>query len=73
MNRFESVFAEQLEEFVTYRKSLGYRMPSSALSQLRTFDQYVKRNPEGNLFCASFFLQLRADLTVEPATKNKNP
>jgi len=71
MNRFESVFAEQLEEFVTYRKSLGYRMPSSALSQLRTFDQYVKRNPEGNLFCASFFLQLRADLTVEPATKNK--
>lgn len=71
MNRFESFFADQLEEFVDYRKNIGYAMPSSTLSQLRTFDQYVKRTPEGNPFCSSFFLQLRADLKVEPITKNK--
>lgn len=71
MNRFESVFAEQLEEFVAYRKTIGYAMKSSSLSQLRTFDQYVKRNPVGNPLCTSFFLQLRADLNVEATTKNK--
>jgi site-specific recombinase XerD len=68
---FESYFAKQLEEYVAYRKSLGYAMKSSTMSHLKTFDQYVKKNNlEGKLLLPSFFLELRASLKMEPTSNN---
>jgi integrase/recombinase XerD len=71
MNRFESYFAKQMEEYLTYRKHLGHRSRPT-LSYLRTFDQYVKnKNPSDQPLEPSFFLELRADLKIEPASRNK--
>lgn len=71
MSTFESCFAKQLEEYVAYRKSLGYVMKSSSMSYLKTFDQYVKKkNPKGKLFPPSFFLEFRASLKIEPTSNN---
>ncbi len=69
MSKFESYFARQLEEYVAYRKSLGYGMKS--MSNLKTFDQYLKnKHSEGKALPPSFFLEFRASLKMEPATIN---
>ncbi len=71
MNKFESYFSKQLEEYVAYRKSLGYVMKSNVMSPLKNFDQYVKnKNPEGRLLPPSFFLEFRASLKMEPISNN---
>ncbi len=70
MNRFESFFAQQLEEYVADRVNLGYAMKTT-LSRLKTFDQYVKNiKPEGGLLEPSFFLDFRATLTIERSSIN---
>ncbi len=71
MKKFESCFSKQLEEYVAYRKSLGYAMKVSTLSHLKSFDQYVKvKNSEGKLLSPSFFLEFRASLKMEPTSNN---
>lgn len=70
MNKFESFFAQQLKEYVAYRKDLGYAMITE-LSQLKTFDKYVKKKkPVNRLLEPSFFLEFRATLTIEPSSIN---
>lgn len=69
MSRFESYFARQLEEYVAYRKSLGYGMKS--MTNLKTFDQYLKNKHSGcKPLPPSFFLEFRASLNMEPTTIN---
>jgi len=55
---------------MAYRKHLGYAMKTT-LSQLKTFDQYVKNiKSESGLIEPSFFLEFRATLTIESTSIN---
>jgi len=71
MNKFESFLAQQLEQYVTYRHNLGYAMKAS-LSHLKTFDRYLKQKQvEKVLLQSSFFMELQADLKIEPRSVNR--
>jgi len=71
MNEFESFLAQQLEQYVTYRHNLGYAMKAS-LSHLKTFDRYLKQKQvEKVLLQSSFFMELQADLKIEPRSVNR--
>jgi integrase/recombinase XerD len=70
MKPFESFLAEHIQQFITYRKSLGYQI-SSSRSHLKTFDRYLKDNQiEPGLLPPAFFLRLRSDLKIEPRSVN---
>ena len=71
MKHFESFLAPQLKDYITYRQNLGYATKTS-LSQLRTFDRYLKnQKSDRGLLQPSFFLQLRSDLRIEPRSVNR--
>ena len=65
MKPFKSFLASEIEDYLQYRKSLGYkRMP--AHSYLSTFDNYLaKKEADWHSFTPSFFLEMRAGLTME--------
>ena len=65
MRPFKSFLASEMEDYLQYRKSLGYKtMP--AYSYLLTFDEYlVKTEADWHSFTPSFFLGMRAGLTME--------
>ncbi|MEA2080743.1 MAG: tyrosine-type recombinase/integrase [Pseudomonadota bacterium] len=71
MKRFESFLAPHLEQYLAYRQSLGYaRRPT--VSYLRTFDRYLQgKKREWALLQPSFFLELRAKLTLAPRSVNE--
>jgi site-specific recombinase XerD len=70
MKPFESFLAPKIEEYLRYRKSLGFA-PHPATSHLKTFDQYLStRKPEPTRLPPSFFLELRADLPLESRSVN---
>ena len=70
MKPFESFLAPQLEQYVAYRKSLGYAKQSLKPSLL-ALDRYVKeKGVQEQLLPPSFFLQFRADLKKRPSTVN---
>ena len=70
MKPFESFLASQLEEYLSYRKSLGYLiMPTK--SHLLTFDRYLReKEVNWDAFQPAFFLEMRARFTVESRTVN---
>ncbi|MCF8126947.1 MAG: site-specific integrase [Deltaproteobacteria bacterium] len=70
MSKFESSLAQKLEEYVTYRKNLGYA--SKALRPgLKAFDLYLnEKNAGWNDMQPSFFLQLRSNMQKHPNTVN---
>ena len=70
MKPFESFLAPQLNDYLTYRQSLGYgRWPT--VSYLRTFDRYLRKTKrQWTLLQPSFFLEFRARLTMEPRSVN---
>ena len=70
MKPFESFLAAQLEEYLSYRKSLGYLiMP--ARSHLLTFDRYLREiGADWDIFQPAFFLEMRARVSVESRTVN---
>jgi len=71
MNQFESFLAPQLERYIIYRRRLGYSKTSS-LSHLKSFDRYLKQHqPEKASLQPSFFMELRADLKIEPRSINR--
>ncbi len=71
MKNFESFLAPQLKEFVAYRQNLGYAT-KTLLSHLKTFDRYIKKKKaEPDLLQPIFFLELRADLKMEPKSVNR--
>lgn len=71
MKPFESFLAEQLEEYMVYRKGLGYaKRPLEP--RLYAFDRYVqKQNINWDQLQPSFFLQLRAEISEHPNTVNE--
>ncbi len=70
MKPFKSFLALNLEEYIRYRKSLGYS-DKNLRSQLRTFDSYiVRREACWDALQPSFFLSFKKDLKVGPRTVN---
>ena len=70
MKPFESFMARQLEEYVRYRKNLGYAKKSVG-PPLFAFDRYLKeQNVDWDSIQPSFFLQLRAEIQKNPRTVN---
>lgn len=67
---FKSFMALQLEEYITYRRSLGYT-DKSLRSLLRSFDRYlVEKSADQTSLEPRFFLELRKELKGEPRTVN---
>ncbi len=70
MNKFKSFLTPQLRQYLIYRHNLGYSMKPS-LSHLKTFDRYLKqKQAEQVLLQPSFFVQMHADLKIEPRSVN---
>ncbi|MBW1784398.1 MAG: tyrosine-type recombinase/integrase [Deltaproteobacteria bacterium] len=70
MKRFESFMARELEEYVAYRKHLGYAKKGLRTS-LTAFDLYLKEhNADWDAMQPSFFLQLRTTINNQPNTVN---
>ena len=71
MNKFKSFLSPQLQQYLIYRHNLGYSMKPS-LSHLKTFDRYLKqRQAEQVLLQPSFFVQMQADIKIEPRSVNR--
>jgi integrase len=71
MKNFKSFLAPQLNEYLFYRKSLGYGA-KSARSHLLIFDQYLRRvNADVDSLKPLFFLEMRANLEMEPRSVNR--
>ena len=71
MKRFESFLARELEEYVAYRKHLGYAKDALRTS-LTAFDRYLKEHNAGwDAMQPSFFLQLRATINKHPSTVSR--
>jgi len=70
MKTFESFLAPQLKAFIAYRKSLGYATEPTR-SRLMIFDNYLKeQKTTSQRLSTAFFLQMRADLKMEPSSVN---
>jgi site-specific recombinase XerD len=71
MKPFESFLAPQLNEFVAYRKSLGYAM-NQPRSHLLAFDRYLKQTgADWSDLQPAFFLRMRANLDKAPKHANQ--
>jgi len=71
MSNFESFLARKLEEYVTYRKNLGYAK-EGLRPGLNAFDRYLKeQNADWDDMQPSFFLKLRSNLQNNPNTVNR--
>ena len=68
---FKSFLSKQLEAFIQYRTSLGYKNIVSLKSYLKKFDRYIIETGEKNGFSPSFFLEFKKSLTVSPNTNNQ--
>ena len=70
MKNFESFLAPQLDEYLLYRKSMGYNI-RTIRSHLLIFDQYLRRaNADIDSLKPFFFLEMRANLEMEPRSIN---
>jgi site-specific recombinase XerD len=71
MKPFESFLAKQLEQYVAYRKELGYAK-KPLRPRLVAFDRYLqKQNINRHPLQPWFFLQLRAEISSHPNTVNE--
>jgi len=71
MKPFESFLAKQLDEYLAYRKGLGYSK-NPLKPRLLAFDRYLqKQNISWDQLQPSFFLQLRAEISEHPNTVNE--
>jgi site-specific recombinase XerD len=70
MKNFESFLAPQLNEYLDYRQSLGYRIDITRY-RLLIFDRYLKRtNSEWDSLQPFFFLEMRANLDLDSRSVN---
>lgn len=70
MKPFESFLAPQLEEYLAYRRTIGYTDKNMRTS-LRSFDRYVRRKAvDPQAMTPLFFLTLRKELKGEARTVN---
>jgi integrase/recombinase XerD len=71
MKPFESVLASHIEDYLAYRKSIGY-LSALAGYHLHIFDQYlVEQNACWHDFHPAFFLEMRGRVRREPCTVNR--
>ena len=71
MNRFESFLAQQFEDYMTYRRQLGYDTDNLRWA-LKTVDRYlVTQNAGRGDLTPAFFLSLQADLRTQNKTINR--
>ena len=71
MKNFESFLAPQLNEYLTYRKSLGYKVKITRF-HLMLFDQYLRKtNADLDSLKPFFFLEMRANIEMEPRSVNR--
>lgn len=71
MKPFESVLAPRLEEFFTYRHQLGYAQ-HPLLEYLKMLDRYLcEQKVSSEKLQPFFFLELRANLKLQPSSVNK--
>ena len=62
MKPFESFLSPQLDEFIAYRKNLGYETRRRR-AHLLAFDRYLKdKGADWSCFEPSFFLRMRSEL-----------
>lgn len=70
MKHFESFLATKLEEYIRYRKTLGYR-EKDLWTLLRCFDHYlINKDAKWDSLRPSFFLEFREKIKLEPRTLN---
>ena len=70
MKPFESFIASQLDEYILYRRSIGFTN-GNLTSQLHAFDRYIrKKEANWDTFTPAFFLKLRKELKGDPRTVN---
>ncbi len=70
MKPFESFLAPLMEEFLIYRKTLGYEIRQFR-SHLGIFDRYIAENNSApEVFSPDFFLEMRANLKMQPSSVN---
>ena len=71
MNRFESFLAQQFEEYMTYRRQLGYDTENLRWA-LKTVDRFLlTQNAAPKDLTPAFFLRLQADLRTQNKTINR--
>jgi site-specific recombinase XerD len=71
MNCFESFLAQQFEDYMTYRRQLGYDTENLRWA-LKTVDRYlISQNADASELTAAFFLSLQADLRTQNKTINR--
>ena len=71
MKNFESFLAPQINEYLRYRQSLGYSTQVSR-SHLLIFDRYLRQtNAQWETLTPFFFLEMRANLEMEPRSVNR--
>lgn len=70
MKQFKSCLAPQFEDYIRYRRRLGYET-QNLRSQLLMFDRcLVEQQMEQDSFTPAFFLQLQTRLPWQPSTTN---
>jgi len=70
MKPFESFLGPSLEEYLAYRRTLGY-VDENMRSCLRSFDRYIKEKAAApQPLPPSFFLAMRKELGGEARTVN---
>jgi integrase/recombinase XerD len=70
MKLFESFMADKLDEYVIYRKGIGYA-EKAIKPPLRAFDRYLKeQNSDWEQLQPAFFLKMRANIRDNPNTVN---
>ena len=70
MKTFESFLAQPLNDFIAYRKALGYDTKTS-LAHLLVFDRYLRKtNADWHALTPAYFLEMRANLEMEPSSIN---
>ena len=71
MKNFESFLGPQLNEYLLHRKTLGYSIKVSR-AHLLVFDQYLRKtNADWDALQPFFFLEMRANLDIEPRSVNR--
>jgi integrase/recombinase XerD len=71
MSRFESFLSQQFEDYMAYRRQLGYDIDNLRWA-LKTVDRYlVSQNAEPSDLTPAFFLSLRASLRTQNKSINR--
>jgi len=71
MKTFDSFLSHQLNEYLVYRKSLGYSTKVSRF-HLLVFDRYLlQTNAQWDTLTPFYFLEMRANLDMEPRSVNR--